>query len=116
MRVVSASRPAELPAFWLRGPGDLQTRWFPPIPDLRSGPPAGPLLQLWEGLVQQFDQFERRPPSIGLFHAEGNCHGARQTGKHQLRICPARTIQDLEGLVGEVQGMAFINVTVIRSG
>ena len=67
-------------------------------------------------LSQQARQVHRVPPVRRFFHALGVHHGRNQGRQHLLGMLPTDVVQQLEGLVGEVQGMTHVQKQMVRSG
>ena len=69
-----------------------------------------------EGTTQDRDQVHRVTPGVGFLHAIGCCKTVGEAGQRRRRTLPARRIESLERLVGEIQDVTRLDVPVIGCG
>ena len=91
-----------------------------PAPGLPARPAAAPARaqlqrggQRLEGVLQDRDQVHRVPPGVRLFHAVGTRVTGDQAGEDRFGVLPARVVEGLERLVGEVGHVAGLEVAVV---
>jgi hypothetical protein len=85
------------------------------VPDnavLTSGPRA---LQLGRRVADQRGDVDRVAPRRGLLHALRADERRHEGGQHLAGVLPADQVEQLERLVGEVQGVAGVQVQVVRA-
>ena len=73
-------------------------------------------IELGVDVVEQGRQVDRVAPARQLFHALGPDHAGYQRRQDGRRLLPADVVEQLEGLVGEVERVALVQIEVVGAG